>query len=431
MIFPFKRKNAEASMPHAQTPIEKSEIKAFEANVAMIRFTPDGVVLNANSHFLDLMGYSLPEVSGQHHKLFCDSEFVRSSEYKMFWQDLAGGKAVKGLFKRLTKTGQAIYLEASYFPALNDAGEVFGVVKVASDVTQRELAKQVNDDVLRALNVSQAVIEFTPEGYVIDANDNFLQAMEYDADEIKGQHHRMFCEEGYYLKHPDFWQTLKNGQHLTGRFKRKTKSGRELWLEATYNPIKDRDGNVVRVVKFASDITQRVASTFEAVEAAAATSAQTNDITSTAISVLNEAMDTSRTIAADIDTIMQQGNSLTTQFKSITDIVATIQNIADQTNLLALNAAIEAARAGDAGRGFSVVAGEVRSLASSTSQATDNIARVVQENHRLIGSIVSALAGVSATATEGEENMKEVSAGLNDVSRGVSQFVRLVDEFKP
>lgn len=255
--------------------------------------------------------------------------------------------------------------------------------------------------------------------------------MGYSLPEIQGKHHKIFCDDAFYRDNPNFWRNLSDGQTFSGRFKRQNKSGKTVWVEATYNPILDKNGKVFQVIKFASDISERVSIAMNAVEMAAATSEETNQITTNAVQVLNEAVDTSRRIAEQVGEASNVGEQLMEQFKSIADIVVTIRSIADQTNLLALNAAIEAARAGDAGRGFSVVADEVRKLASSTAEATAEISKVVDFNHQLIQKIYTSLTAVSGIAMHGEESISNVSIGLEEVKMGVERFVGMVEAMRP
>ncbi len=203
-------------------------------------------------------------------------------------------------------------------------------------------------------------------------------------NDIRGKHHKIFCENAFYRSKPDFWQRLAKGEHFTGRFKRIDANNKVVWLEASYNPVRDASNKVYKIVKFASDISSRVNTALLAVDMAAATSEQTSQITSNAVKVLNEAINTSHQIAEQVKNASDIGDELLVQSKNINDIVITIRGIAEQTNLLALNAAIEAARAGDLGRGFAVVADEVRKLASRTAAATSEIASVVQQNTDLI-----------------------------------------------
>ena len=434
MIFAKKRKQSVkeiSSELHSELEKCRSELRAIKTNTAFINFDTNGNILNANDIFLEAVGYALDEIIGKHHKVFCSFEYASSGEYKRFWSDLASGKTISGKFPRIHKSGKTLYLEANYFPVINDSGQVTGVIKICNDVTKTEIELNDKEAILEALDRSQAVIKFEPDGTIIDANQNFLEVMGYSRSEIQGQHHKIFCDDDFYLNHSNFWTSLSNGEMKTGQFKRFNKNSDVVWVEATYNPILDEHGNVVQVIKFASDITERVSLTLNAVDMAAATSEQTSQITTNAVKVLSEAVGVSQNIAKQVAEATSVGNQLMTQFKNISDIVVTIRSIADQTNLLALNAAIEAARAGEAGRGFSVVADEVRQLASNSSDATSEISKVVELNHELIKLIDASLASVSGIATHGEESITNVSRGLEEVKDGVERFVLMVDAMRP
>lgn len=409
----------------------EQELRAIKQHTAFISFTPEGYVLDANPLFLEATGYRLDEIIGQHHRMFCPQQFAGSDEYKQFWQQLNQGQAHRGMFERRKKDGTAVFLQASYFPVLNDAGVVSKVVKIAADATQEHAQLLMQAAMFTALDKSLAVIEFAPDGTVLGANHNFLQVMGYQLSQIVGRHHRLFCDDTFYQQQPDFWRQLAAGQFQSGRFMRKNAQGQPIWLEATYNPILDEHGKTSKVIKFATDISERVNAALAAVDMAAATSEQTAQITHNAVDVLNEAIETSHQIASQVKNASGLGNQLMQQSKSIDEIVTTIRAIADQTNLLALNAAIEAARAGDSGRGFAVVADEVRKLAGRTAEATAEIAKVVQRNTGLIKNIDEELASISDVALHGEESIHQVASGLNDVGSGVSRFVELVERLKP
>ncbi|REG83722.1 methyl-accepting chemotaxis protein [Marinomonas pollencensis] len=409
----------------------QDELNAIKSNTAYISFSADGIILDANAIFLEAMGFSLEEIVGQHHRIFCGPEYVKSPEYKIFWDDLKAGKSFTGNFLRFKKNQTPVYLEASYFPVLGPDRQVSKIIKIANDVTDTQADLNNKDAVLSALDRSLAVIEFSPDGTILTANRNFQQAMCYDLESIKGKHHKIFCDEHFYKDNPDFWQQLANGKHFSGRFKRFDGNGKLIWLEATYNPIFDEQGKVYKVIKFASDITERVTMALNAIDLAAATSEQTSQVASNAVQVLNESVKTSIDIADKVSSATTTGEELKAQSKSIAEIVVTIRSIADQTNLLALNAAIEAARAGEAGRGFSVVADEVRHLASNTSEATAEIAKVVERNHELISVMDQILGSVSGIALHGKESITDVSRGLDEITQGVQRFVEMVDKMKP
>lgn len=402
------------------------EMEAIKSSVAYIEFTPDGQILTANALFLKATDYQLDQIVGHHHRMFCSDEYQHSSEYQSFWQKLASGISFSGVFPRLNRLGQVIYLRATYFPVTDHDNHVVKVIKIATDITEQHRLFLDKDAILYALDKSLAVIEFTPAGVITHANQNFLNAMGYDMSDIFGKHHSMFCYDNFYKENPNFWRTLAEGQVYKGRFERKKSNGEHIWLEATYNPIRDKNGQVYKVIKFASDITTRVDSAKQIAELAASTSEETSAITATACEILTQTMSMSDEIQNQVHIAMGISHQLTSQAEQINDMVTTIDSIANQTNLLALNAAIEAARAGDSGRGFAVVADEVRKLASRTSTATTEISNVVSKNTALIHQIGDQMKGISNISGSEREKVQDLSNGLQDVNQGVSSFVDVI-----
>lgn len=283
----------------------------------------------------------------------------------------------------------------------------------------------------RTNNRSQAVIEFTPDGTITNANQNFLNAMDCKLEQIKGKQHKIFCDENFYRDNPNFWGNLANGNYQTGRFLRRSLSGRSVWLEATYNPILDGQGKVYKVIKFASDISERVNNAINTMNLAAQTSEKTSALTTTAMRELDNSVNTSVQIASQVENTAQVGQELNLKSKNIQEIVTTIRSIADQTNLLALNAAIEAARAGDSGRGFAVVADEVRKLAARSASATSDIAEVVRENAGLIDKIDTGLKEINVIAKKGHESIEHVEKAIESVNVSISELVSMVEALKP
>ncbi|SJL84076.1 methyl-accepting chemotaxis protein [Vibrio palustris] len=425
-----KKKSADALNKKVECDEQRNELDAIKEHTAYIEFKPDGTIIDANQHFLDASGYTLSEIVGKHHKIFCDSQYVASSEYRAFWDKLASGQGHHGTFKRFRKNGEALALEANYFPVTNLQNKVVKVIKICSDVTESANDLSAKNAILQALDKSLAVIEFTTDGTILTANQNFLDTVGYSLHDVVNQHHKIFCFDDFYQENPDFWSRLKRGEHFTGRFKRKDANDKVIWLEATYNPILDRHGKAYKVIKFASDISKSVELSTQAVEMAAAISEETSHITDSAIQVLNDAVATSHTVAEKVKGASDLGEDLMEQSKNINDIVTTINGIAGQTNLLALNAAIEAARAGETGRGFAVVADEVRKLASRTSSATEEISSVVGENTELIKNMGAYLKAVNDVALQGEGDIHTVQHGLQDVGQGVARFVEIVDRLR-
>jgi methyl-accepting chemotaxis protein len=234
--------------------------EALDKMQAIIEFELDGTIITANPNFLSVFGYEFSEIAGKHHRIFCDPDYASSADYEDFWKKLRSGQAACGEFKRFGKGGKEIWIQSSYNPVFNKDGEPAKVVKFATDISASKLERAEFEGKIAAINRVQAVIEFNLDGTVITANSNFLDAFGYDLDDIVGKHHRMFCEAAYADSpaYTEFWQKLGRGEYDCGEYKRVGKDGSDVWLQASYNPIFDPDGRCVKVVKFASDITQEV-----------------------------------------------------------------------------------------------------------------------------------------------------------------------------
>jgi methyl-accepting chemotaxis protein len=237
----------------------KGKMTALDRAQAVIEFDLNGRILHANDNFLATLGYALDEVAGRQHAMFCEPGYADSHEYKAFWQHLAGGNFHSGEFKRIAKDGRAIWIQATYNPIFDAAGKPFKVVKFASDVTLEKMRNADFEGKIRAVNRVQAVIEFDLTGKVIDANENFLAVMGYSLDDVRGQHHRMFCEPefAHSPEYMAFWERLARGEFNAGEYRRVTRSGKPVWILASYNPIFDAEGKPLKVVKYASDITSQ------------------------------------------------------------------------------------------------------------------------------------------------------------------------------
>ena len=405
------------------------QLDSINRNVAEIRFRPDGSVIYASNIFLEMLGYKLEEIAGQHHRIFCEKNYANTADYSRFWQKLADGHLQSGLFRRLRKDGNLVLIEATYIPVQNQDGKVIEIIKIGSDVTQRENELLSLRAVHAAISRSMAEIEFTPNGDILHANENFLRAMGYRLSDIKGRHHRMFCFDNFYQENTNFWQSLKGGTFFSGQFERKTASGETIYLEATYNPVVDEAGQVVKVLKFATDVSSQKHKADEirqAAELSFTTAEETSQISVRGMESLASSIELSQGTFNLINGAVISITQLNAQAKDIEKIVTIIQGVAEQTNLLALNAAIEAARAGEMGRGFAVVADEVRQLAARTSSATVEIQNVVTANGKLTQQLNIDMNSIARSAEENNDQIATVTTIMREISDGADHVARTV-----
>ena len=389
---------------------------------AVIEFNMDGTIITANENFLTAVGYSLNEIQGKHHSMFVGSSERDSAAYREFWSKLNRGEYEAAEYKRVGKGGKEVWILASYNPVLDEKGKPFKVVKFATDVTAQKLKNADMAGQLQAIGKSQAVIEFNLDGTIITANDNFLTALGYSLNEIVGRHHSMFVDaaDRQSSSYREFWTALNRGEYQAGEFKRVSKGGRDIYIQASYNPILDLNGKPFKVVKYASDVTKQVLVRMgnERVRAMMESVAAGSEELNASVREISEAMTKSReTAGGAVEKVAladSQAKRLTEAAQSMSGIVEMIGSITGQINLLALNATIESARAGEAGKGFAVVASEVKNLANQAKQATDKI-----------GSEIDSLNGISADVVTALDTIRK---SIQDVSEYVTSTAAAVEE---
>jgi methyl-accepting chemotaxis protein len=421
--------------------------------------------------------------------MFVDPNERDRPSYRELWQRLQQGQYDAGHYKRIRKGGEAVWLQATYSPILDPSGKPVKVVKYCTDVTDQKLRATDFECQLHAINKAQAVIEFNLDGTIHSANPNFLRVMGYSLAEIRGQHHRLFTEPAFAESpaYQAFWAKLGRGEYDEGQYRRLAKGGREVWLQATYTPILDANGRPVKIVKYATDITQQKhtterlsrlvehirhaanevnasaaeistgnASLSQRVEQQAAsleeTAASMEEITQTVKQNANNASEANRLARAArehaehggtvVDHAIDAMRAIHEASNKIAEIIGVIDGIAFQTNLLSLNAAVEAARAGDQGRGFAVVASEVRNLAGRSAVAAREIKALIQDSvHKVedgsklvtqsgqsLTEILTSVKKVSDVVAEIAAASAEQSAGIDQISRAVMQMDEMTQQ---
>jgi len=408
--------------------------KALDRSLAVIEFDLDGIVLAANANFCQTMGYAASELVGQHHRVLCEEAFRSSREYLDLWGRLRQGEFFRGTIKRVHKSGREVWLEATYNPILDAGGRVAKVVKFASDVTAQVDEAARMRAMVQAIERSMAVIEFDLNGNILRANDNFLRTVGYSANEIIGRHHRMFCTDDLARSadYADFWNRLGRGEFTAGQYLRLDRQKREIWLEASYNPVFGPDGKPLKVVKFAADITERVKrhqAEQQSAELAYQVALETKEVSQSGEKIILETVDKMQCISHIVGESAALVDTLGEQTTKITSIVNTIREIADQTNLLALNAAIEAARAGESGRGFAVVADEVRKLAERTGNSTSEIANMIKTIQSETGSVTASMNNGLAEVGKGVDLANSAGKAIKQMRDGATRVVDVIHEF--
>lgn len=386
-------------------------LKALQGSFAYIEFTPTGEIIEANAPFLTTMGYRAPEINGRHHRIFVDPQDASTSDYADFWRDLAAGKFKTGEFKRIAKTGDTVWLQASYTPVRDSRGRVTKVVKLALDITKQKAESLRSTGIVNAIFRSQAVIEFKPDGTIVDANDNFLNVMGYGRSEIIGQKHAMFADADYARseEYAQFWRDLGAGKFVSGEFVRRGKGGAVVWLQASYNPIFDVEGKVVAVIKFATDLTKRMDDV--GLVGAAISSLSDGDLRARIKSVLTPSIDSLRidfnraaeTLQSTLSSVSAGSLAIQT---GTSEISSAAQDLAKRTEQ-------QAASLEETAAALDQITATVRKTAK-TAETTRGIVSEAKQDADVSGGVVKE--AVSA--------MSEIESS----SREIGQIISVIDE---
>jgi methyl-accepting chemotaxis protein len=408
--------------------------ESLDSEMLVLTLDPDGRIQSANQNFTGEMLYKGNDLVGRHIEDIVPVHVKSDEFHRRFKAALTRGEHFAGAVRLLRGNGAEAWLRSIMQPIRSSDGRVVHFSIYCSDLTRTIEASREHENLIGALVRSTAVIEFDLNGNVLTANDRFLSGMGYSLAQIQGKHHRTFCapEEYNSAEYQDFWRRLNAGEFVADRFKRIDSHGRVVWLEASYNPVADANNKLYKVVKFATVITDQVnqeQAVAEAANIAYSTSQQTDSSAQRGTTVVTQAVNVMRDLARHMQTAGEGIEALNDQSLVIGTIVKTISGIAEQTNLLALNAAIEAARAGEQGRGFAVVADEVRQLASRTSQATDEIVGVVRQNQDMARNAVALMTDGKLQAEQGLALAAEAGTVIVEIQDGAQKVVNAVGQF--
>jgi methyl-accepting chemotaxis protein len=386
------------------------DLAALANSQAMIWFSPDGLVLDANANFCKALGYDVKEIIGKHHRIFCEDAIVKSPDYGRFWSELSAGKFQSGQFRRQSKAGADVWIEASYNPVFH-GGRVVRILKIASDITTSKITALHDGNRIRAIDHSQAIIEFEPDGKIVQANENFLTTMGYDAQEIVGNQHAMFCDKAYAQtsEYREFWTRLRAGEFIASNFVRYGKGGKQVWIQAAYTPVFNSRGAVYRVIKVATDITPRMVAV-RTIGAAIKRLAD-GDLTVEIVDKLDPVLEETR---VDFNTAARA-------------LENTVASIVESAQALAQNARvineISAGIASNGERQAATVEETAAALEEITTTVRDTSARTA-ETTRLVGATRSDAEASGGVVRQATSAMGEIESS----SREIENIIGVIDE---
>ncbi|HEY6258969.1 MAG TPA: methyl-accepting chemotaxis protein [Xanthobacteraceae bacterium] len=390
----------------------KGQIAAIGKSQAVIEFSLDGKILLANENFLKVLGYALEEVRGQHHSMFVEPSYREGAEYRLFWEKLRRGEFDAGQYKRLGKGGKEVWIQASYNPIMDLDGKPYKVVKFATDITEQKKRNADFEGQLAAIGKSQAVIEFSLDGTILVANENFLKVLGYRLDEIRGQHHSMFVEPSYRegAEYRMFWEKLRRGEFDAGQYKRIGKGGKEVWIQASYNPIMDLNGKPFKVVKYATDVTATVQAVQQTQEVV--TAAKNNDFT---------------------HRIPSEGKSggIAVLCEGVNSLLDTVVSIVSEVKTAALDVSNSAVEISASTTDLSQRTEEQAASLEETSSSMEQISVTVKKNAANAQQANQSASGTREVADRGGQVVAkavEAMAKIEDSSRKISDIIGVIDE---
>ncbi|WP_449267453.1 methyl-accepting chemotaxis protein [Frigoriglobus tundricola] len=401
------------------------QVAAMSRVQAVIEFKLDGTIIQANDNFLAALGYSLPEIQGRHHSMFVEPAYAASHEYREFWAKLNRGEFQAAEYKRIGKGGREVWIQASYNPILDASGKPYKVVKFATDITAAKLKTADYEGQLAAINKAQAVIEFKLDGTVAHANDNFLRTLGYQLNEIRGNHHSMFVEPAYAATHEyrEFWAKLNRGEYVASEFKRVGKGGKEVWIQASYNPIFDASGKPYKVVKYATDIT--AAKLLERqVKEDAAELKQKVDTIITIVKAMAEGDFTQQVPDLGTDAVGQMAAALNQGIESVRTALEGVREVSEQL-------ADASGQLASASEEISTGAQQQASSLEETASTLEEITATVKQNSDSAQQARQLASGSKDVAERGGAvvgQAVEAMGEINQSSKKIAEIITAIDE---
>jgi methyl-accepting chemotaxis protein len=394
------------------------QLAAIDKSQAVIEFDLNGTILTANENFLTTVGYRLEEIVGKHHRIFVEPSQHNSREYLQFWQKLARGEYDAGQYKRIRKDGREIWIQASYNTILDANNRPYKVVKFATDITDEVVRNADYSGQLAAISKSQAVIEFDLQGHILTANDNFLNAVGYSLAEIQGKHHSLFVEPAFRQsdEYRAFWERLGRGIYDQGQYKRIGKGGKEIWIQASYNPILDANDRPVKIVKYATDITEQIKNA----NAIKQTVDQVQDTVKAAV-----AGDLTQTIDLNGKTgllaLLSEG--LNALLDNMQDIVGQIKDAADE---VAIGASEISTGNTDLSSRTEQQAASLEETASSMEELTSTV-RLNAENARQANQLAEHASKVAMDGGSLIQQVVVTMSSINESSQKIAEIIGVID----